>query len=166
MIDDGCCTLHRRSPFVPVRSVEAFGLRLYPFPPGPAPSGPTASFVGVTRCSLKERKVRLLQQQQDARHWQPNATFGTGARSAAAAAATGSLETDSPPYGDPPSQLSSLVVEQGLVLMGGYLGTCGLQAISLLASWSGVSTSAGWISREGGLRVTLSIDSSIIHPKP
>ena len=43
---------------------------------------------------------------------------------------------------------SLMILEQGLVLTGGYLGTCGLQTIGILAAWSGMCTSAGWISMD------------------
>lgn len=172
-----------------VRSVEAFGLQLYPFPPGLAPAAPTASFVGVTRCSLKEKKrkrlqqhLMLLAQQQQQRQQERqqgggqhpndlNATIITDAGAQSTTTTSGDKKTsttvatrheETSVVGEQPSlspspSPPSLLLEQGLVLIGGYLGTCGLQALSFSAMWLGVSTSAGWISRgetEAGTAIT------------
>lgn len=80
----------------------------------------------------------LLLQQRRQRAREPNATttdtVAEGGRIAPSTQAPAAIELS-----------TSLPVEQGLVLLGGYMGTSALQALSLAAARSGLSTSAGWI---------------------
>lgn len=131
-----------------LKSVCALGIRLYPLPPGLAPATPTPSFVGVTRCSLREKVVENMVLRHSPQAPVLNASDAGRLVMAQIISASDSRTTEETRVLEQ-LQWSSLAVEQGLVLLGGYMGTSVVQALALMAVWSRLSVTAGWMSRGG-----------------